>query len=226
MKLKLIGKRQEAENITTFIFAPDPSADGFTWEAGQFMIYSLPHEKEDIRGRQRFFTISAAPFEKRPMISTRIFPKPSSFKKKLNNLKIGDEINAKGPDGDFVVDNIEQNSVFLAGGIGITPYRSIILDLDHQNKPMNITLLFSNKTSDFPFRRELDEAAEKNSSLRVHYLNKRVDENVIRELVPNVSDSIFYVSGPDAMVEEMLEVLKSLEIKEENIKSDYFSGYD
>jgi len=223
MKLKFVGKRQEAENITTFLFEPEIPV---TWEAGQFMIYSLPHENEDIRGRQKFFTISAAPFEKRPRISTRIFDRPSSFKNALNRMKIGDMILAKGPDGDFVIDNVEQNSVFLAGGIGITPYRSIILDLDHQNKPMNITLLFSNKTSAFPFKKELDEVVKKRKDLKIHYLNKRIDEETIKEHVPNIKSSIFYVSGPDAMVEEMLEVLKSLEIKEENIKSDYFSGYD
>lgn len=223
MKLTLVDKRKEAENITTFFFE---SKEPIVWEAGQFMIYSLPHENEDIRGRQRFFTISSAPFEKTPTISTRIFPNPSSFKKKLNSLKIGEEIFAKGPDGDFVIENVNQKSVFLAGGIGITPYRSIILDLARNRKPMNITLLYSNKTSDFPFKKDFDEVVSRNPTLKIYYLNKRIDEKIVKEKVPNISSSVFYVSGPDSMVEETTEILLKMEIKEEKIRQDYFSGYD
>ena len=191
MKLKLLEKRKEARYVTSFIFEPETP---ITWEAGQFMVYSLPHEKEDIRGRQRFFTISSAPFEKNPMISTRIFNRRSSFKNALYNMKIGDEINAKGPDGDFVIDNPNQKSVFLAGGIGITPFRSIILELDHKNQPLNTTLLYSNKISDFPFKNRFDKIASKNTNLKIHYLeNKRIDEDAIKEHVPNLGDIIFYV---------------------------------
>lgn len=224
MKLTLVDKRKEAENITTFIFQPEAPV---TWEAGQFMVYSLSHENEDIRGRQRFFTISAAPFEKFPAISTRIFDKKSSFKKALGDMKIGDEIMGKGPDGDFVVEDHNRHSVFLAAGIGITPYRSIILELAHRNEPLNITLLYSNKTSDFPFKNEFDEIAARNPGLKIKYLNKRIDEKVIKENVKDISTSIFYVSGPDAMVDAMSKVLLvDMGIEEENIVQDYFSGYD
>lgn len=223
MKLKLLEKRKEAGDAVSFVFEPETP---ITWQAGQFMVYFLPHENADIRGKQRFFTISAAPFEKNPSISTRIFDRKSSFKNVLNNMKIGDEILAKGPDGDFVIENVNQHSVFLAGGIGITPYRSIILDLDRRELPMNIILLYSNKTSDFPFKGKFDEIAAKNPKFKIHYLNKRIDESVIREKVQNPRGKFFYVTGPDSMVEETTEILLRMGIKEENIKQDYFSGYD
>ena len=75
MKFKLIEKRKEVGNIISFIFKP---LEKFDWIAGQYLIYKLPHEKKDLRGIVRFFTISASPFQKTPTITTRIFNKNAS----------------------------------------------------------------------------------------------------------------------------------------------------
>ena len=122
MKLKLIEKRNETKDIITFIFEPEKK---FKWRAGQYLILSTDHKNPDNRGKMRFFTISSAPFENNPSITTRINKiNSSSFKKALTALKIGSVINAKGPDGDFVIKNINKKYIFIAKGVGITPFIS------------------------------------------------------------------------------------------------------
>lgn len=226
MKLKFIEHKKEAGDALSFIFDP---LEPFNWEAGQFLIYFLPHEGEDIRGRQRFFTISSSPFEKHIMLSTRIFNEnPSSFKKALMELTPGDEVEVKGPDGDFTLIEPEKNYIFIAGGIGITPFRSIIGQLDFEKKPINVTLLYANHTEDFFFKLYLEEIASRNANFKIHYIvsPKHIDEGAIKETVPNFSEPIFYVSGPEPMVEGFDNMLKGMGVKEENIKTDYFPGYE
>ena len=230
MKLKFIEEKKEAGDAVSFIFG---AIEPFSWKAGQFLVYFLPHEGEDIRGKQRFFTISSSPFEKHVMLTTRIFSDPpaggpSSFKKALMNLKSGDEVEAKGPDGDFVFVEPKREHVFIAGGIGITPFRSIIGQLDFEKKPINVILLYANHTEDFFFKLYLEEIASRNPNFKIHYIvsPKHIDEEIIKEFVPNLNEPIFYVSGPEPMVETFDKMLKGMKIKEENIKTDYFPGYD
>lgn len=222
MKLTLIEKRNETDNVKTFVFK---SGTPLKWIAGQYLIYSLEHKNKDLRGKMRFFTISSAPFEKYPTITTRIFEKPSTFKKNLNNLKIGAKIEAKGPDGDFIIEDYSKNFVFIAGGIGITPFISILRQLDHDNKKVRITLLYSNKNKNVIFKKDLEKLKERNSELKINYIFSpdRIDKKLLNNFVNK--NIIFYVSGPDPMVEEIEKTLTTLGIDKEYIKSDYFSGY-
>lgn len=220
MILKFFEKKKEVEDITTFIFEPE---EPIVWQAGQFMVYSLPHTPEDIRGRQRFFTISSAPFEKFISISTKITETPSSFKKALDSMNPGDEIFAKGPGGDFVIEDPNKNYVFLAGGIGITPYRSIILQFAHEKRLLNFSLLYSGQTNEMPFEEELNKSMINFPKSKVIKKTEKVNEDDLKHFDKN---SIFYISGPDGFVEEVFELLQKIGIPEENIKSDYFSGYD
>lgn len=226
MKLKFITKTKETGDVVSFIFEPTKP---LSWTAGQFLIYFLPHEKEDIRGRQRYFTISSAPFEKHVMLTTRIFEQnQSSFKRTLEKLNPGDLVEAKGPDGDFVLTEPDKQYVFIAGGIGITPYRSIILQLDNEQKPLNIELLYANKTDEFVFKEELENLSLKHPNFNIRYIisPEHIDENYIEQNVQNYKNKTFYVSGPEPMVEAFDKMLKGMGIKEENLKTDYFPGYD
>lgn len=220
MILTLIAKRKEAGNAKTFIFKPQKS---FTWIPGQYLIYNLDHKNPDLRGKMRFFTTSSSPFEKYPSISTRIDNiKGSSFKKALDSLKPGDTINAKGPDGDFTLENIKDKFVFIAGGIGITPFRSILKQLEHDKKDLDIILLYFSK-KDVVFKKELEDLKLKR--LKIEYLiDKRISEADIKKIT-DFKRRIFYVSGPDAMTESTENLLLKLEIKKEKLKTDYFSGY-
>lgn len=221
MKLTLIKKTNQAKDAISFVFKADKN---FKWTPGQYLIYTLDHTKKDLRGKQRFFTISSSPFQKNPTITTRIFAKnASSFKKKLNSLKIGDTIKAKGPDGDFVLNNVKKTYVFIAGGIGITPFISMLRQLNHEQLTINATLLYSNKNEPI-FKNELNEIAKRNPKLKIHFIfsPKRIDRNLLKKFINK--KTMFYVSGPDPMVYEITKILEGLKVPKENIKEDYFSG--
>ncbi len=139
MKIELVEKKKETKDVTSFIFE---SRVPIEWIAGQFLFYTFPHPNPDERGITRYFTISAVPFEKHIMLTTRFAGnKSSSFKQKLFATPIRTEVEITDPDGDFIVEDLGKKIIFIAGGIGITPYRSILLDLDQRNLPINAALL-------------------------------------------------------------------------------------
>jgi len=223
MKLTLLEKKKEIDNIYTFIFKPE---NKLNWTAGQYLIYSLDHENADLRGKQRFFTISSSPFEKLPSITTRISKNSSSFKKALFNLQIGEHINAKGPDGDFTLEKDFKNYVFIASGIGITPFISIIKELSYQKTKINISLIYANKSEkQILFAKELKNIAKANKEFKIKYILKpqQISSPLLKKYLDN--KNIYYISGPDPMVEKVFEILKDLKVKEEKIRMDYFSGY-
>lgn len=222
MKLTLIKKQKEVSNIYTFFFKPEKK---ITWIAGQYLIYSLDHKNADLRGKQRFFTISSSPSEKLPTITTRIYKNSSSFKMALFNLKPGETINAKGPDGDFIINSKTKQYVFIASGIGITPFVSIIKDLNYNNKKINVTLLYANKSPNKAlFIKELEEIARLNKDFKIkNLLKQKLTSNLLEQYVN--PKYIYYISGPDTMVEKVLNILKKLNINEDKIRMDYFSGY-
>lgn len=224
MKLTLERVKKESGNVRSFIFKPEKP---LKWKAGQFLHYILHHEPTDERGSDRWFTIAAPPFEGKSRISTRIAgEKGSSFKKALVELKIGDSIEAEGPDGDFILEDPSKDYIFIAGGIGITPYRSIVLDLDHSKKPLNIRLLYSNKDENIVYKDELDALAKKHPELKIDYIiGERIDVNKIRELVGNYKEKIVYISGPEPMVESLGNSLKEDGLAEDHLKQDWFPGY-
>lgn len=227
MELTLISKKQETPDAVSFFFKPSPS---ILWTPGQFLIYTLDHKDSDVRGKMRFFSISSAPFENHIAITTKIDDKaPSSFKKALNKMSIGEKIQAKGPDGNFILKDGPAEYVFIAGGIGITPFRAIIKHLNNNNNPINITLLYSNKNEDILFKKELEQIAKTHPELKIHYLINpaRIDKNTIKKFIPDLKKPLYYyVSGPNAMVEDLLTTLKNLGIEEKKVKLDYFHGYE
>src|SRR5579872_4670066 len=132
MKLQLLNRKTEAPRVESFIFQPQ---EPVSWKAGQYFHYVLHHEPTDDRGSDRWFTIASAPFEGHIMITTRFAEnKSSSFKNKLQNLQIGESIEVSFLEGDFIVDDPTQEYVFIAGGIGITPFRSVLKQLAHEGK--------------------------------------------------------------------------------------------
>jgi ferredoxin-NADP reductase len=192
MKFTLSATMQEASETFSFIFAPEQPLQ---WKAGQLLRYVLNHPNPDNRGVERFFSIASAPHEKHVMVTTRFAPKSSSFKKALKNLSPGDAIEAHDLEGDFVVDDSEKTFVFIAGGIGITPFRAILLDLDYNKKPLNAQLLYANRDNDFPYRKELEAIRKRHPEFRIDYVvsPNRIDEKSIPRLVPDIQKPMFYV---------------------------------
>ncbi len=225
MYLELLEKRVEVEGVTSFIFKPE---EPVKWAPGQYLHYVLHHLPTDDRGSDRWFTNSAAPFEKNIRITTRFANrKGSSFKKALVGLKVGKWIEITGAEGDFTLDNPDHEHVFIAGGIGITPYRSIITQLAHDKKPINITLLYANRDNNIVFKNELEKISKANPNLKIHYIisPQRIDEAKIKEFVPELKKPTFYVSGPEPMVESLSDMLKKMGIADTRIKQDSFPGY-
>lgn len=225
MKLNLIRRKTEAPGVESFFFHP---AEPLAWKAGQFFHYVLHHEPTDNRGSDRWFTVASAPFEKEVMITTRLTnEKGSSFKAALNALRIDESIEISDVDGDFIVDDPTQKYVFIAGGIGITPFHSILKEADHAEIKLQVTLLYANRDHNIPYKEELEKFAKNNPNLVVHYVisPERIDKSTLKKLVSDIQTPFFYVSGPEPMVESLGNTLKTMGIVADHIKQDYFPGY-
>lgn len=224
MKLKFIEKKEEIENVYSFIWKPDKKV---SWQPGQYLHYELPHPDSDNRGIERWFTISAAPYEQHIMLTTRFdTDRSSTFKQALSNLKVGDEVRAGEPRGDFLLEPDARRHILIAGGIGITPYRSQLVQLDHEGKQLNADLLYANRDEEFVFGDLFAELEKKHPEFKVIKFvgDQRITKNDVQ---PYLQDerTIFYISGPRPMVEAYQHMLEDLDIHPERVRTDYFPGY-
>jgi ferredoxin-NADP reductase len=225
MKLKLTAIKPESPDVKSFIFKP---SEPLIWKAGQYLHYMLHHESTDDRGSDRWFTIASAPFERHVMITTRLAKtKGSTFKKNLKDLKIGETIEVSDVDGDFIVTNKNKDYVFIAGGIGITPFRSILKEMHHAGIPLRVTLLYANRNAHIVYLKELEALRKHNPNFVIHHIlsPERINKDMVRKLVPNLKKSLFYVSGAEPMVESVGKMLVGMGILKKNIKQDWFPGY-
>jgi ferredoxin-NADP reductase len=226
MKLQLISVRNREADIKEFAFHP---SEPLKWQAGQYMHYVLPHEAADDRGTERWFTNSAAPSEGEVRITTRInHERSSSFKTTLQGLKPGDTIEADGPEGDFTLDDLARDHIFIIGGIGITPVRSILTEAAAKGDQPRATLLYANRSDEVPFRDELEALKSQNSKLIINYIidPQRIDDELLKSTLASVENPLVYVSGPEPMVKSMLDQLKALGVAEDDLKADDFPGYE
>lgn len=225
MKLQLVSITNETPDVKTFRFAPEAP---FAWKPGQYLHYTLPHPNADDRHEDRWFTISSAPFEGHVAITTRLASEHgSTFKQALNGLQPGAEILAEGPEGDFVVDDPAGQFVFIAGGIGITPFRSIITQADHDGHPLNINLLYANRDDTYVFDAQLQAIAARHPEFKIHKFTdpRHIETADIQRIMAGLAQPHFYVSGPEPMAEHYEGVLKELSIADDHIHGDFFPGY-
>lgn len=222
MKLKFSYRVKEAHDCVSFIFE---KPENFKFKPGQFLIYTISNPKHDDRGEERYFTIASAPFEDEIKLTTRFSSKSSSFKRDLLSLKAGSEINVKGPEGDFLFDKNYENHLMVAGGIGITPFRSILLDLQNQNLSPNIKLYYANKNEELVFRDELEDISNTNFLIEYFIADNKLTPEKIYEDYKVVKNCAIYLSGPEPMVESFSQELIKLGVSEKDLKRDYFPGY-
>jgi len=230
MKLQFSHKENIINNIWKFYFL---ATQPFLFTPGQFIEISIPHTNSDNRGQSRCFTISSTPKDKYITIITRIFDQKSTFKQKLMDLNKNDEIDYTGPMGDFVLPKIiETPIVFIAGGIGITPFISIIQYLYQNNEQRKIHLLWALNNENDIFETEGFNKYDFKKSLII----KNPSEfwggergNLSLEMILNLTavndQTQFYVSGPEKMVESLTDQLKENFKDRHQIISDYFPGY-
>ncbi len=224
--LTLKRKDQLTPDVITFQFEPTKKID---FQVGQFLQWSLPHPKPDSRGIRRFFTISSSPTEDFIMLTSKFYEKPSTFKQALKNLKTGDEIIVSDLAGEFTLPkDSDKKLCFIAGGIGITPFRSMVQWMIDNEEHKDVVLLYSNKTEQDIVFKDIFEKA-KSLGLRTVYVNTEkqgyIDEKLIKKEVSDWRQRIFYVSGPEPMVQSFEKMLVGMDISKRNIKRDYFPGY-
>ncbi|MBI3397223.1 FAD-dependent oxidoreductase [Candidatus Woesebacteria bacterium] len=242
MKLILKEIRDEAKGTKSFFFEPEKPIEH---RPGQFMYLTLKELKyPDEKGATRHLTISSSPTEGNLIRFTTRIREESGFKKSLSELPVGSEIEGEGPHGTFIISDTEVGPhIFLAGGIGITPFRSIIKYITDKKLPHEVHLIYSNSVpEEIVFRKELEEIAANNSNIEVSMtvskpeestenwtgLKGRIDENLIHELAPSedeVMSSIWWFCGPPPFVTAMEEMFTKLKIPSNNIRVEKFTGY-
>ena len=228
MILNFVEKFPNTTDCFSFFF--NSTTGPVIFKAGQHMNFTLPHDNPDDRGISRFFTIASAPHESRIMITTRIAREQSStFKKALMGMEKGRDISALPPQGEFIIEDYSKSYVFVAGGIGITPFRAILFDLDYNKKlkEMEILLLYSNRSNEIAFREEFDFLANQNTSLKVRYVISPEVCNIemLRIAIPFYRDKTYYISGPPGMVKSIGDSLAADNIPDSQFKHDFFPGY-
>lgn len=233
--LKLKEKRKIARDTFNCFFEKQ---NRFNFVPGQYLEWTLPHSRPDSRGDRRYFTISSSPTEKFIMLTVKINENGSSFKKALMGLKPGDQIFALGPSGEFtLLKSSQKDCVFIAGGIGITPFRSMIKYLMDKKFSKEVTLLYSNKSKNEIVYKEIFDSAKKAFGLKTVYTltdawpnwkgrKGYINEKMIKQEVFNYKGKLFYLSGPQPMVQSFEKILKNMGVSRKNIKVDYFPGYD
>ena len=236
MRVRLKERRSEATEVISFVF--DLGGQPFEQQPGQYVFYELDAlDFSDERGNRRHFTISSSPTEKGIlMFTTRM--RGSGFKETLRHAPLGYEINIGTPFGHFVMPEGEtRRHVFIAGGIGITPYRSMLRCAVDTKKPIDVVLLyFSHSSADIVFGQELEEIARQMATFSlVHVLSDpepdwkgekgRLSEALLRKWVPNLDQRLFWISGPPPMVMAHKELIEQTGLKEEAIRTDSFAGY-
>ncbi|HEV2401364.1 MAG TPA: FAD-dependent oxidoreductase [Candidatus Sulfotelmatobacter sp.] len=236
-RTKLLSRGIVAEGTMAFHFAR-PS--GFSFRAGQAADLTLLNPPEtDSEGNIRTFSIASPPFEEQLMFTTRM--RDTAFKRSLKTTPIGAEVNIASPSGSFTLHkNANKPAVFLAGGIGITPFLSVVRQADHDRLPHKLYLFYSNRrpedaafldilqgleTTNQNFRliATMTEMARSNREWKgeTGFINR---EMLVRHL-ETLRGPIYYVAGPPPMVAAVREMLVGAGVDEDDIRSEEFAGY-
>lgn len=225
--LRLKEKIELAPGLIDFIFE-DPAV--FAFVPGQYMEWTLGHEQPDERGNRRYFTIASSPTEKNLRIAVRFYNPSSTFKKSLFNMTPGSTIVAGQRAGDFVLPgDATQKLAFIAGGIGITPFRSQIKYLIDSQQKRDIVLFYSNRTaSEIVYKDIFDEAAYAFNLKTVYIVTERdgrLDRNKLITYAPDWLERLFYLSGPNSLVNGFRDLLHSMGVPPAHIITDFFPGF-
>jgi ferredoxin-NADP reductase/Na+-translocating ferredoxin:NAD+ oxidoreductase RnfD subunit len=235
--LRLKAKTQLALGIYEFRFTADRRP---RFRPGQYLEWTLRHSRPDNRGNRRYFTIASSADERDVRIGVKLYREPSSFKKSLLAMMPGDEIVASQLAGEFVLPADKRTKlVFMAGGIGITPFRSMIKHLLDRAEKRQITVLYTNRTAPEIVYADLLAEADKRLGIRTLYTltdvdslppdwqgaTGRVDAEMIAKAVPDYRERTFYLSGPRSLVVGFQEVLQDIGIPKSQIKTDFFPGF-
>ncbi|TVP41153.1 Rieske 2Fe-2S domain-containing protein [Candidatus Nitrosocosmicus arcticus] len=247
--------RVEGTDTMSFKFSKQNSKAGkdntpllSEYTAGQFAFFDIGGVNNDPKGPIRHFTISSSPTENFIMFTTMI--RDSPYKKRLSTLEEGAKVQIRGPEGQFVLhEDYSKVAVFLSGGIGVTPFRSMIKYATDRQLPLKIVMFDSNRNpNNILFKKEFDDWTTINKNIKIiytisedkhdeHQLNTandwkgeygRINKGMILKYLNNtlLNNSIFYICGPPNMLTAIQSLLQEeLKISAERIKVEEFTGY-
>jgi ferredoxin-NADP reductase len=234
---KLLSRVEIAESTMAFHFEK-PSQ--FDFKPGQSADVTLSNPPEtDPEGNTRTFSIASSPFENELMFATRM--RDTAFKRSLKKVRLGTDVKIDSPMGSFTLHkNSAKAAVFLAGGIGITPFLSIVRQADHDRLRHRLHLFYSNRRpEDAPFLDTLQTLEESNpnfqlvSTMTEMSKSKKewkgetglINQEVLSRHLTNLQGPIYYIAGPPAMVAGLRKMLVAANVDEDDIRTEDFAGY-
>lgn len=231
-------RRENVAHATTAFHLTKP--DGFTFKPGQAVDLILlgANAAEGDNGKHAFSIVSA-PFESELVVTTRM--RDSAFKRVLKDLPTGSSLGLDGPFGALTLHkNRARAAVFIAGGIGITPFMSILRQAANDQLPQRIVLLYSNRRpEDSAFLAELQQLELQNQQFRLIATmtqmdqskliwqgeTQQIDETLLRKVAAELPEPIFYLAGPPPMVSSMQAALNRAGVDDDDIRVEEFYGY-
>lgn len=234
---KLKDRKEVAERTMAFQFEKPA---GWTFRAGQFIDITLPNPPEtDAEGNTRGFSIASAPQEDVLMVTTRL--RDTAFKRSLKDVPLGTEVKVEGPFGSLTLhNNTSRPCVLLAGGIGITPFRSIVVRAAREKLAHKIFLFYSNRRpEDAAFLEELQSLQKENPNFHLIATMTEMDKShrpwqgekglinqeMLSRHLKGVKNAIYYIAGPPAMVKGLHDMLNAAGIDDDDIRTEEFAGY-
>ena len=233
--LPLVKKIQVTKEVYSFYFVI--SGQDFHYLPGQYVRMILPHDSPDDRGTSRFFTIASSPHERESItITTKLLK--SSFKEKLFMLQEGEKVSIAGPLGSFILDeNEKEPHVFLSGGMGITPFYSMMkyAFAKQVSIPLHLfasfssadTVIYASELADFAKHSQYLQSIITVSENTQGWNGEkgRITPDLIKRSLVPTGKEIYYICGPTTMVDQMRGMLDESGVSEENIRTENYSGY-
>jgi ferredoxin-NADP reductase len=234
---KLVSRHEVAERTTAFRFEKPLN---WTFKAGQYLDMTLLDPSEtDAEGNSRTFSIASAPLEETLMVATRM--RNTAFKRVLNTMPPGSAVKIQGPSGSLTLHNdVKRTAVFLAGGIGITPFRSIVFRAAKEKLPHRIFLFHSNRRpEDAPFLDEMQALETENPNYKlVASMTEMakshqswdgeiglIDREMLLRYLKDAVSPIYYIAGPPEMVKALRTMIHGAGVDDDNIRAEEFAGY-
>jgi ferredoxin-NADP reductase/Na+-translocating ferredoxin:NAD+ oxidoreductase RnfD subunit len=223
VRLRLKQIIQISPQVYDYVFTP---ARKLAFMPGQYMEWTLPHPKVDFRGNRRTFTVASSPTEADVHLGVKFYEPSSSFKKALKVMQPGDTILAGQMSGDFTLPaDHAQKLVLIAGGIGITPFRSMMQYLVDARQSRDITLFYLVANEQELAYRDVFEAAAPYGVRVMPIIAGELTPEQLQREVPDYLDRTYMISGPNGFVQHYIDMLRAQGIAYRHIVKDYFSGY-
>jgi ferredoxin-NADP reductase len=233
LHLKLERIENYSDRVANYVFTPNRR---ITFKPGQYMEWTVKLPHVDSRGNRRTFSVASSPTEERIMIGVKFYEPSSKFKAALKNFKPGDTMVAGQLAGDFILPKDQKEKlVFIAGGIGITPFRSMLKYLVDTRQQRDVIMIYAVADPGEVAYGDVLKEAESQGIRIIRLLTTgqtppgwqgttgKLSAEFIAEQIPDHADRAFYLSGPQPMVEGLKSTIRDLGVK--TIKADYFTGY-